>query len=110
MFQCVSWQENAIICYSVPANGSIFMINSKNYGKLWLNTIKEDGEIVYDDKFSSASLKYTHVTAEWYEVQYDKDENIIANIQPNNGETALHPFVHSRYGRSNITIKKVRRI
>lgn len=84
--------------FSVPADGGIFEIFSPNYGLLWLNAIKKEGKIVYDQKFNSASYLYTHVTGDWYEVYYDAADEIVVKIQPNNGVTTRSISLELQHG------------
>lgn len=68
--------------YKVPTDGGVFKINSKNYGSLWLNDVKENGEIIWPKNSDWSDYMNIHLTTDWYEVQYDEAGNIVVAIQP----------------------------
>lgn len=66
--------------YKVAAAGGEYKISSKNYGALWLNTVKENGKIVWEPAYDDRAL---HLTAEWYSAEFDDKGNIVVTIQSN---------------------------
>lgn len=66
--------------FKVPAEGGEYKIYSKNYGELWLLSVKEDGNTVWPENYDWSDYKNIHLTREWYEIQYDDSGNIVANI------------------------------
>lgn len=74
--------------YKVPLAGGEFKIYSKNYGSLWLNSVKENGNLVWPEHYDWTDYKNIHLTNEWYEVLYDKAGNIVVTIQPKDKSTS----------------------
>lgn len=72
--------------YKVPADGGEFKIYSKNYGSLWLNDVKENGNVVWPDNYDWSDYRNIYLTTDWYEVQYDEVDNIVVDIQPKGKE------------------------
>lgn len=69
--------------YKVPANGGEFKISSKNYGSLWINSVKENGKTVWPEEGDDwTEYKNLHVTKDWCEIKYETD--LIVNIHPQN--------------------------
>ena len=66
--------------FKVPAEGGEYKIYSKNYGELWLNSVIENGNTVWPENYNWSDYKNIHLTGEWYEIQYDDNGNIVANI------------------------------
>lgn len=74
--------------YKVPADGGEFKIYSKNYGSLWLNDVKENGNVVWPDNYDWSDYRNIYLTTDWYEVQYDEAGNIVVDIQPKGKDVA----------------------
>lgn len=67
--------------YKVSSEGGEFRIYSKNYGSLWLNSVKENGDVVWPEDCDWSDYKNIHLTGEWYDAQYDESGNIVVNMQ-----------------------------
>ena len=66
--------------FKVPVEGGGYKIYSNNYGELWLNSVEENVNTVWPEDYDWSDYKNIHLTGEWYEIQYDDNGNIVANI------------------------------
>ena len=66
--------------FKVPVEGGEYKIYSNNYGELWLNSVEENVNTVWPEDYDWSDYKNIHLTGEWYEIQYDDNGNIVANI------------------------------
>lgn len=74
----VNGAEYNSITYAVPAEGGEYKLYSSNYGSLWLNSVKENDDVVW---YSTAEdFSKVNVSGEWYTLNYDSDGNIVVNI------------------------------
>lgn len=84
---------NGNICksstYAIPVSGGEYKIFSKNYGSLWLNTVKENGLIIWPKYYEVLDFKDINLTDEWYKVKYDETGNIVVDIEPIDNEVMM---------------------
>lgn len=77
----VNGNEYNLPIYKVAAAGGEYKIYSKNYGRLWLIDVVEDGNRVWpNDGDDRSDFENLHVTKDWYEIQYDVRGNIVVSI------------------------------
>lgn len=75
--------------YAIPVSGGEYKIFSKNYGSLWLNTVKENGLIIWPKYNEVLDFKDINLTDEWYKVKYDETGNIVVDIEPIDNEVMM---------------------
>ncbi len=73
--------------FKVAQSGGEYKLFSKNYGELWLNEVKENGNKVWPKDYEWSDYKKIHLATEWYDVHYDESGNIVVSISPKEAES-----------------------
>lgn len=73
--------------FNVPKEGGTYKIYSQNYGSPWLTQVSVNKQTIWPDEGDDwLKFREIHLVGDWYELQYDTDGNIVAQIKPRTDE------------------------